>query len=548
MTRLEILLAGERRHQRVPLRRAALGAVLVAVASVVLLGLSGWFITAAALAGAAGPLAAQAFNYMLPSAGIRLLAIVRTAARYGERLAAHEAAFGALARVRAALFAGVAAGPVTQALALTSGEATARVVQDVAAIEGRVVRLSAPWSVAGALASGLGLMLFAGWPAAVSTAACMALLLACGERLATALEAPGRAVQASAGRLKDEAHAVMAAAAEVRCYGLEDWAAARIEARSRDLLDAQRAQAGVLARFELVQALACALAAASAALAAHGYGAPRVALCALAAAMTVDGAAPLLRALAERGAVHAAGGRLEALIADAPPAHPGTDLADGPAEPRPLAPVLELNLAQRHVLAPGERVLLAGPSGAGKTSLLETLLALRPFPVGTATLAGHDIATLPPARLRGTFAWAPQDATLLSGTVRENLLLARPDAAEDALWSALHDAALDVRVAALGKGLDTWIGDDGARLSGGERRRLALARAYLADAPWLLLDEPGEGLDPATERSIDERLAARLDRTGQGLLLASHRPALHRLCQRTLHLATEQPIAAPRAA
>ena len=93
---LDQLIARERRAQRRRLRQAALFAALVAAASVLLLGLSGWFITAAALAGASGIAAAQAFNYMLPSAGIRLLAIVRTGARYGERLASHAAAFGAL--------------------------------------------------------------------------------------------------------------------------------------------------------------------------------------------------------------------------------------------------------------------------------------------------------------------------------------------------------------------------------------------------------------------------------------------------------------------
>ena len=128
---LDRLLAQERRAQRPLLARAALLAAVVAAASVLLLGLSGWFITAAAIAGLAGPAAALAFNYMLPSAGIRLLAILRTGARYGERLASHEAAFGALARIRPAIFRALAAQPAGTALAFGTGEATARLIGDV---------------------------------------------------------------------------------------------------------------------------------------------------------------------------------------------------------------------------------------------------------------------------------------------------------------------------------------------------------------------------------------------------------------------------------
>ena len=129
---------------------------------------------------------------------------------------------------------------------------------------------------------------------------------------------------------------------------------------------------------------------------------------------------------------------------------------------------------------------------------------------------GRDAGSLPPATLRATFAWAPQDALLMAGTVRDNLHIADPHGREDRLWQALGDAALEPVVRALPDGLDTWLGDDGARLSGGERRRLSLARAYLGEAPWLLLDEPGEGLDADVAAEVARRLDARLRRTGQG--------------------------------
>uniref|UniRef100_UPI00143B8495 ATP-binding cassette domain-containing protein n=1 Tax=Caulobacter sp. SSI4214 TaxID=2575739 RepID=UPI00143B8495 len=146
---------------------------------------------------------------------------------------------------------------------------------------------------------------------------------------------------------------------------------------------------------------------------------------------------------------------------------------------------------------------------------------------------------------RSAFAWLPQDAALIAGSVRDNLRLAAPKATDEALWAVLEDACLAERVRAAPEGLNAWLGDDGERLSGGERRRLALARAYLRDAPWLLLDEPTEGLDPTTEAQVVERLRRRLDQTGQGLLLVSHRPAPAAICATRITLGAP-PEAAPK--
>ncbi|WP_267350398.1 ATP-binding cassette domain-containing protein [Sphingomonas sp. GM_Shp_2] len=528
------LLATERHAERRRLRQAALCAGLVAVASVLLLGLSGWFITAAGIAGATGLAAAQAFNYMLPSAGIRLLAIVRTGARYGERLAGHAAALGALARLRPALFRAIAASPPTDALALGRGEATARLIGDIDAVELRFVRRSGRWGVVAALAAGGALTALGGWAPMLATVACAIAALLAGAWLARRLVAPGVAVQRAAGALREHVTAIGSAAAELRCFALEDWAAARVTAAGDDLAAAQRAHAAATARFDLLHAASVATAAAMALLLSTPAGAPVAALAALAAAMTVDAIGPVLRALAERGRLGEAERRLEGLFGLAAPRTGQGSAADA-----------TLVLEGRR-FRPGARVALTGASGAGKTTLLEGMLGLRPIAAGRAILGGRDLAASGPA-FRVAFAWAPQDAALLAGTVRDNLHLAAPQADEAALWRALSDAALDDVVRALSQGLDTWLGEDGVRLSGGERRRLALARAYLADAPWLLLDEPGEGLDAASEALVAARLSARLARTGQGVVLVSHRPALLAICDRRLALdgtAAYLPIAA----
>lgn len=529
---LATLIAAERRAQRRLLLRASLFAALVAAASVVLLGLSGWFITAAAIAGAAGPAVALAFNYMLPSAGIRLLAIVRTGARYGERLASHEAAFGALARIRPALYRALAAAPVHRSMALGTGEATARLVDDVGAIETRFVRLSAPWGIAAAIGAGGCLAILGGIPAALATLSCAAATLVIGTLLSRRMDAPGRAVQQAAGALREEVARLVDAAPELRCFGLEDWAADRITVEARALGQAQRRHTEAAGWFEWLHAGGIGLAAASALFLAAPAGAPIAAMAGLAAAMTIDGLGPLLRALVEQGRVREAEVRLDAILEGA-----SAQIAPAPAPTPALVATPTLTLASpcSAVLRPGERVALIGPSGAGKTTLLETLLGLRdPLP-GSMALDGHDAAQIDPVARRRCFGWAPQDAALLSGTVRDNLLLVDPALSDDALWQALHDAAIDDRVRALG-GLDGWVGENGARLSGGERRRLALARAYASAAPWLLLDEPSEGLDAATEQLVAARLAQRLDRTGQGLLLVSHRPAMVATCQRRIDL------------
>ncbi len=522
---LDGLLADGLAGEAPRLRRAAACAALLGVAAVALLGLSGWFIAASAAAGAAGVLAATSFNYLLPSAAIRLLAIARTGARYGERLIGHDAALRALARVRPAVFALIARAAPRRSLSISAGEASAALVQDVQAIELQLAQRSAPWGACAAAAAGVGLCAMAGWAPALWAGASLAALLLAGRALSLRSAATARALRDAAGALKEELAFLASAQVELRCYALEGWAAGAAERASAALDAAQRRHARSLAAFEFAQAAALGLAATGTLWCARGAGAPLAALAGLAAAMAVDGGAPLLRALAHRGVAAQARRRLDALLAAPAPFPLAAALAGAPAV------VLVAPLGAR--LEPGARVAITGPSGCGKTTLVETLLGLREAVPGALRVDGHDVSMLPAAALRDTFAWLPQDAALLAGSVRDNLLLAG-DVDEAAMWRALSDASLADRVRALPQGLDTWLGEDGARLSGGERRRLALARACLRDAPWLLLDEPTAGLDDATEAAVLAALAARLDITGQGLIVVTHRAAPIALCERTL--------------
>jgi ATP-binding cassette subfamily C protein CydCD len=186
------------------------------------------------------------------------------------------------------------------------------------------------------------------------------------------------------------------------------------------------------------------------------------------------------------------------------------------------------------VVGPGETVALVGPSGAGKSTLLNVLLGfVRPVE-GRVRIGGADLAGLDLERWRSRIAWVPQRPHLFAGTIAENVRLARPDADDTAVARALEEAGAREFVAALPQGADTVLGEDGAGLSAGQRQRLALARAFLADRPVLLLDEPTAALDGETEAEIVT--AVRRLAVGRTVLLVVHRPALLETADRVICL------------
>jgi ATP-binding cassette subfamily C protein CydC len=167
---------------------------------------------------------------------------------------------------------------------------------------------------------------------------------------------------------------------------------------------------------------------------------------------------------------------------------------------------------------------------------LETLAGLRSDAPEKLEVDGRDIKEIGLYQLREWFALVPQDPMLLAGTIQDNLRIARPSLEEADLWDVLTTACLDKDVEGFPDGLQQWIGEGGLELSGGQRKRLALARGLLARRPWLLLDEPSEGLDESTERLLLTRLSKWLSNTSGGLLLVTHRPALLHLCDRKILL------------
>ncbi|MFG3038616.1 thiol reductant ABC exporter subunit CydD [Streptomyces sp. NPDC048330] len=222
-------------------------------------------------------------------------------------------------------------------------------------------------------------------------------------------------------------------------------------------------------------------------------------------------------------------------------------LRDGGTAPVPASLRLELDrVTVRHegraepsldattlTVEPGETVALVGPSGVGKSTLLDVVLGFAaPEEGGSVRVGGEDLGSLDLESWRSRIAWVPQRPYLFAGTVAENVRLARPDASDAAVRQALRDAGADGFVAGLPQGIDTVLGEDGTGLSAGQRQRLALARAFLADRPLLLLDEPTAALDGETEAGVVDavrRLAA-----GRTVLLVVHRPALLAVADRVV--------------
>jgi ATP-binding cassette subfamily C protein CydC len=240
--------------------------------------------------------------------------------------------------------------------------------------------------------------------------------------------------------------------------------------------------------------------------------------------------APLPEALAQWHATRVAGARVFEL-ADTPPAF----IEPKRGAPLPPAPAIEFENARLRyaedapwaldgvnlAIGPGARVAVVGASGAGKSSLLAALLKLYPLQEGRVCFGGEPLEALPGDAVRRRIAVIAQQSTLFNVSLRDNLLLAAPEAGAALIERAVGLAQLNAFVASLPQGYDTILGEAGGRVSGGEARRIAIARALLQDAPVLALDEPTEGLDARTARDLYAALAAAA--RGRTLLLVTHR-------------------------
>lgn len=511
-------------------------ALATVAAGVGLLGVSGWFLTGAFLAGAG-----SVFNLFAPSALVRGLSFLRIVSRYADRVVGHAATLRLLADLRAMVFAALIRLTPRQLARYRSGDLVARMTNDVDALDTVFLFVLAP--LATAILAGVVLTAVLGqWVPAAALVFALALLTACVVVplwLLRAARKPGAAAQESAAGLRAATLDAVDGHADMVALHAQDQTLAHFERLCEASAQARRSQARVAVRgqwFLQVAAGVAVMALLWFGLAAHeagGIEAPILAGLLLAVIGIFEVAGPIMRGASRMGSAMSAAARIREVTQCEP------DMRD-PAVPRPLANrgALELEgvsfaypvraagdgaVVLRDInlrIEPGERVAILGASGAGKSTLLHLILRLDDPQAGQVRFGGCDARDCAQADWHRRIALLSQDSPVFLGTLRTNLLIGDPDADDAALWRALDAARLGDFVRGLPDGLDTWAGETGSLLSAGQARRLCLARALLAPAAVIVLDEPTAGLDGAAEAAFfaDLEHAVR----GRTVVLATH--------------------------
>lgn len=476
----------------------------------------------------------------VPIVGVRFFGIARALLRYAERYVAHRATFRLLASLRTWFFAAVEPLAPAGLVDRRGGDLLAGAVGDVEALEQLYLRALAP-PLVGILVAGITGALLAAFDLGVALTVLLLQLLA-GVALPLLIRRLSRrpAAEAAAARAELSATTVEALQGfpDLLALGAEGALRGRLADKGRRLAFAQQRGASLrglgAAGGGLFSQLAAVAAVAIATPAVRGGELDGVllALLALTAMASFEAVTPLAAAVQSAEGGLAAARRLFA-IADTPPelrAEPAASPIPRDASltfaglnfryPGAARPVLRNVNAQ---VASGKRLLVVGPSGAGKSTLVALLLRFWDGYGGAICVGGHDLRAYRAEEVRRLFGVVAQQTHLFNGTVRENLLLARPEATDAELCAACRRARFDAVLARLPEGYATRLGEGGAALSGGERQRLAIARALLKDAPILLLDEPTAHLDAEAEREVLAALRElERDRT---VVLISHRLA-----------------------
>lgn len=511
------------------------------LANIGLMATSGWFITAMGLAGVAG----VRMNYFTPAALIRAFAIIRTVGRYLERLVSHEATLRIVAGLRTWLYSRFEPLAPAGLQHIHSGDVLARMGADIDEIENAFLRLLVPAGVAiivVLVVSGVALLYLPSFGLVL-----LALLLTSGIGLPILMSRLGREAGTrltdTSARMSVKLVDSLEGLGELKAYGLNDARRADIAALSEELIadetrlaDLSALTRGGITSFANLSMLA-ALAIAGSAVAAGSLDPSTLTMLALLALASYEALTPIPDAMESLSATLASAKRVFDLADTEPkPAEP--------AAPRALPEGTTLNFSNVSLtypgsdvpaligidleLTPGKRIGVVGPSGSGKSSLVGLALRFWAPSGGTISLGGVPIAELDGEALRSRLAVVPQSSHLFADTIAGNLRLAAPKASDEDLRRICRIAQIDAFIMAQPDGYETDVGTQGLKLSGGQARRLAVAQALLKNAPVLVLDEPGEGIDLETEKTLLEAvLQARVD--AAVLYITHRRQALERM-------------------
>jgi ATP-binding cassette subfamily C protein CydC len=511
--------------------------LLAVVSAIGLLALSGWFISAAAFAGLAVT-TAQLFNFFHPGIGVRMFAIGRTLARYAERIVSHDATFRILQSLRSWFYIHLEPLVPSRMMMFRSGDVLNRIVADIDALDNLYLRVLSPSAVA--LVTSLVVVAFL-WilDPAIALWAALYLAIAGFGVTATALklgEPCGQEIAQRTAELRVRVVDMLQGLAELLVFDAYPHHLEAVKLSSRALLQSQLRMSHIrglsLALITLISGMAVltALYLAVDLVILDLLNGANLALIVLAILASFEAILPLPAAYQYLGRTREAGRRLLEIVDMKPPiifpdtsvmlpSHLGVrfeNISFRYSENAPRA--LEDVTIQ---IPAGRRVAVIGETGSGKSTLIHLLVRFWNPDSGHIRLADEDIRNLNDGQLRRTISVVSQQPHMFNATLRENLQIACPGASDDNLFAALEPARLKAFVESLPDGLDTWIGEAAKLLSGGQARRVAIARAILHNAPLWILDEPTEGLDTITERKVMRAL--KMKTTGKTLLLITHR-------------------------
>ncbi|NRB56928.1 MAG: thiol reductant ABC exporter subunit CydC [Salinicola sp.] len=516
--------------------RLLIGALLMLatlLSALGLLSLSGWFITATAIAAIS---ASGYLDVFTPGSGIRFFAVSRTASRYLERLYNHDTILRLLADLRGRVFAGLVTLDARTLARARASQWLNRLTADIDTLDNLYLRLLAPPLVA--LVSVLAFAAFAGAFLPVAGLALLAILLPLG-LIATAgcgwwgWRASHRRVDRQE-RLRTRAIEQVEGLAELTSYRALETHRALWRREEQALLDDQRRLGRRTATGNLVVTVGVQLATLVVLLLGleafrdGQVSGPVMVMLALGTLAVSEGLGNLPMAFTQLGATVRAAERLNAQAELKTPLT-GDRLMAGGAAPSLVYRDVEVTLGARTVFSglnlviePGRRVGIVGPSGIGKSTLAQ--LAVRAFDpqAGRVEFAQQDVSRVAPDSLRARIGYLTQRSELFHDTLAANLRMGDPDASDAELWAVLASVELEPWARSLPDGLETWVGEQGRQLSGGQARRVALARVMLRNSPLVILDEPLSGLDAETAASIKSALDAWL--AGRSALLLGHDP------------------------
>ncbi|MEE9685491.1 cysteine/glutathione ABC transporter ATP-binding protein/permease CydC [Lelliottia amnigena] len=508
-------------------------AILTLLASIGLLTLSGWFLSASAVAGFAG---LYSFNYMLPAAGVRGTAIARTAGRYFERLVSHDATFRVLQHLRIFTFSKLLPLSPAGLARFRQGDLLNRVVADVDTLDHLYLRVISP--LVGAfvviVVVTLGLCML-DVPLALTLGGIMLLtLLMLPPLFYRAGKATGEKLTRLRGDYRQQLTSWLQGQAELTIFGASRRYRARMESTELSWHEAQRRQSELTALSQALMLLIGGFAViAMLWMAAGGVGGNTqpgalIALFVFCALAAFEALAPVTGAFQHLGQVIASAVRITQIVEQTPevqfkeghsvvPDSVAVQLTEVTFayEGQTQNALDGINLTVRA----GQHVAILGRTGCGKSTLLQLLTRAWDPRQGQILFNTTPLTDFNEQTLRKIVSVVPQRVHLFSATLRDNLLLASPTASDEALCAVLEQVGLHKLLE--DDGLNAWLGEGGRQLSGGELRRLAVARALLHDAPFMLLDEPTEGLDATTESQILDLLAQTMK--NKTVLMVTHR-------------------------